>query len=69
MVHTQVLDKLTEMLYPDAADDNDHRVIFKIDGGPGRLNLEMSMPWCLPFCGSAKYNPCNAGDRPKLWPL
>jgi hypothetical protein len=37
----QVLDKLTEMLFPDAADDNDHRVIFKIDGGPGRLNLEM----------------------------
>jgi hypothetical protein len=36
-----VLDKLTEMLYPDAADDNDHHVIFKIGGGPGRLNLEM----------------------------
>lgn len=37
----EVLDKYTELLYPDAADDDDHRVIYKIDGGPGRLNLEM----------------------------
>ncbi len=37
----EILDQYVEILFPYAADDEDHRVIFKVDGGPGRLNVAM----------------------------
>jgi hypothetical protein len=37
----QVLDYLNEMLYPEVTDDDDHCVMFKIDGGHGSFNLEI----------------------------
>lgn len=36
-----VLLKYSNLLYPDARDEDGHCVCFKIDGGPGRLNLQM----------------------------
>ncbi len=37
----EILDTYVLELFPDAADDDDHRVIFKLDAGPGRLNILM----------------------------
>jgi hypothetical protein len=36
-----VLDHYMQELFPDACDDDDHCIIFKIDGGPGRMNMEL----------------------------
>jgi hypothetical protein len=36
-----VLLKYSNLLYPDARDEDGHCVCFKIDGGPGILNLQM----------------------------
>jgi hypothetical protein len=35
----EVLDTYTSTPFPDAANDDEHRVIFKVDGGPGRLSI------------------------------
>jgi hypothetical protein len=37
----EILDSYVLELFPDVADDNDHRVIFKLDGVPGRLNISI----------------------------
>ena len=37
----KMLKKLTKTLWPDVSDTPGKRVIIKIDGGPGRLNVEM----------------------------
>jgi hypothetical protein len=43
-----VLDHYVQELFPHAYDNNDHRIIFKIDGGPGRMNMELLAElWCL----------------------
>ncbi len=40
-VLNEVLSQYAAVLYPDAKDENGYRVCFKIDGGPGRLNIPM----------------------------
>jgi hypothetical protein len=35
----EIMDIYMLELFPDAADFDDHRVIFKLDGGSGRLNI------------------------------
>jgi hypothetical protein len=42
-----VLLKYSELLYPDSRDEDGHHICFKIDGGPGRLNLQMLAELCL----------------------
>mmetsp|Transcript_23022 Transcript_23022/g.32975 ORF Transcript_23022/g.32975 Transcript_23022/m.32975 type:complete len:238 (-) Transcript_23022:368-1081(-) len=37
----EVLKEYIDALFPSAADESGRRVLFKIDGGPGRLNVEM----------------------------
>ncbi len=61
----EILDQYVEILFPDAADNEDHRVIFKVDGGPGRLNVgmlaELQCKGVYLFSG-VKKNPCYPGD-------
>jgi hypothetical protein len=40
-VLNEVLKQYVETLYPDAKDEDGYRVCFKLDGGPGRLNIPM----------------------------
>jgi hypothetical protein len=42
-----VLLKYSELLYLDSRDEDGHHVCLKIDGGPGRLNLQMLAELCL----------------------
>jgi hypothetical protein len=37
----EILDQHVEILFLDAPNNEDHQVIFKVDGGPGRLNIAM----------------------------
>jgi hypothetical protein len=36
-----VLDHYVQELFPDACNNNNHHVIFKIYGGPGKINMEL----------------------------
>jgi len=67
----QLLLYYVKTLYPDIADTPGKRLLFKIDGGPGRLDISMlaelrSLGVYL-FPGVQKYHPDNTGNRSKLW--
>ena len=60
-------------LFPDAADVEGKWVLIKIDGGPGRLDIQiLAELWAgnckpsVPVSRGTKYNTDNTGDRSKL---
>ena len=52
-----------ERLCSDVVDNvAGHRVILKVDSGPGRMNIKLLVPW-----GSTKHNCHHTGDRSIIW--
>ena len=62
----QVLMHYVVTLFPDAADVDGKRILIKIDGGPGRLDVQSLAELRAPVSRGTKYNTDNAGDRSKL---
>ncbi len=42
----EVLKTYVDTLFPDACDQDGFHVLFKIDGGPGQLNIQMLAELC-----------------------